>query len=1487
MDRLEIKFACLEDEYKFCLPVFGDGEEKLKLNSLPIGMTTIDFKFQGYEKERYNINADEVYAPYLLLVLDNYGRLFFSHLINKHLTEDILKKEEELKPIKLKGMFNFKNLFTVQQENLSSKIFESKSPFIPNMQPLFGNQMPQNNIFSSQSTQSNSHFNQKNESISSNQPSGNFNNIFGTNQVNNAKSNLFENNNKENKACEGNTNKFEGLFIKDNKPQQASEPQLFLKPSNNSNKKIEIVVDKKKEENTDKAAEGYEKIIQLNQPGVPSKEKNNFMAENQKIKSDNLINIEPNQPIINNGNNFIKSGNDADLSSESGSDSEFVVTTASNLKNKQCKKIFSNDINGEANKNLGLHLNQIKGEATPWYDDILEQFKHKKEKLEEIRKNDERILKEKFDKEIQEIEKNNQNELKIRQEEFNLLVKQVEQKEMKKKQIEDIRIKKQLELKMQQEVEMKQLENELKEKIFEESKKNICCNLEVYLEIIKNKVDVFVSEAKKIEKFQEEFKKHENIFNEIENEIEQYIKKKSEVEKEINLFYEKDYQKNVEYLSDRLNNLIEIILKNEQRLKPQEIEEFILNNQLNLTAENKKRVLSVKNKYEILHVKFEDKLKLFKKIYEDSKKLIDKFSNNETINNLLEIKEKYQGPMKKFNQQYSSNSCESDQMNVIEKNYNFNNIVKKEQIMNSNSNKFSQYEISHANIFEEIMCQYEKEYNRLGEEYAELEKTIENVKIASQNLNPNNIRSLGRENINKEAVTFDFNVCVKKVFCEKDIKSIYKNIRDNSSHCSRDPFENINLYYDLKQNLYRVLQNNIPKVEYIDDEGDDFDEIFDKDKKNSNQNNKKIPCDPHINVDASRENIKKVFSNLFSTERLQEIFKKYKDDNIKSRIEMANKQAQVEYEKKNKSLKIIEEELKTKENEKENFNKKASEPPSKAASNKSMPESKIIPVAPHGKIDISKNALYNTANDSNNQCPIKKSDSIKQNLKDQENLFGNVQHPGVQQDEKNRNKKNIDKEKFEEVKQNVFSNPFSSNILSQDQKPNIFSNQAGIDLKKEKEKQQQEINTNIDNKIENADKIKVNDNKESKLSIGGHQGSALFGDEKPAIFNANRSERNTNPLFTLSKTEEKNEKSSNVNNPFAPKSELIKDNKVEDKSFDKPIQQGLFSNIASNHLSNSLFAMNKESMEIKKDDGSNNLQKNNFSFANSTEVNNNNKDYEASKKCPDNEEPSELLNSLNLVNNKTENNPQAPSNVIPISAIKPMAENINQLKPSGNLNLFANKPPLNDQVKKEEVEKKSDALMKETNKLPEKKEEEQLKEQDDAKNLLLNQVNIQPLMSQNNNPLSNPNQSNNQNKDNKIFASPFQQMGIINSNQQQPNNNLFSQNQIKLGNSNTNQASGFSTFSAQLAQNNLISNMMNNQEKNNAASTGILDSLINPMQNHNMTFNNDSNAIPKAGFGQSSNLGAINSSFKVNYIKFIFYNEFLNLSNYHIIYSSL
>jgi len=475
--------------------------------------------------------------------------------------------------------------------------------------------------------------------------------------------------------------------------------------------------------------------------------------------------------------------------------------------------------------------------------------------------------------------------------------------------------------------------------MFTESKKNIACNLEVYLEIIKNKVNNFVAETEKLKTIQEEFNQNERVYLDIEKEVENYNLKKAEVENKISSFYDIDYNSNLEYLTARFNNLVEIILKSDKKLSDAELEEFILNNQLNLSAENKNKVLEIKRRYEKMILRFQDKLIKFRLQAEESEKLISKFSNNENINNILELNNKYEGSFNKFVQDLSvENNNYNFNINIAydspcnEKkpsdtecgktkgsfNFNFNrnkfnfreenkNIALHHINKNVNAqiNLIKNYEENaHTKLFEEIMKGYEIEYNSLKNQFDNILKEIS---------------VLGSVKNSNEAHKFIPANTDKNVFSETALKNLFKNHKENSSSVSQDPFININLYSELKKNLGKVLQNHIPIVEYIDDSGDDFDEIFDKDSDSDKKSIKNSSnYDPYANSNNFREMKKCEFTNIFSSKQLTEIYSKYKEQsNHLKVIEKAQIKAKEEFDSKNKNLDAYAKDLKKKE-EREN-----------------------------------------------------------------------------------------------------------------------------------------------------------------------------------------------------------------------------------------------------------------------------------------------------------------------------------------------------------------------------------------------------------------------------------------------------------------------------------------------------------------------------------------------------------------------------------------
>jgi hypothetical protein len=517
------------------------------------------------------------------------------------------------------------------------------------------------------------------------------------------------------------------------------------------------------------------------------------------------------------------------------------------------------------------------------------------------------------------------------EDEYNKKLAELEKKNQTIIEIETAKEKKRLENIQQSKEEAFKIQKELKENFFNESKQNIACNLEVYLEIIRNKVHGFIQETQILQAIKEDMKKSNEIYQEIEKEIEDYNLKKAEVVNKIYSFYDIDYNANIEYLSKCFNNLAEVLFKNNKKLSCEEIEEFILNNQLNLSSENQKKVMQIKQNYEKMVLRFKEKLEKFKKQKEESEKLIKKFSNNEKINNILELNNKYEGALNKFVQSHPpqeqntnlsinnkiNNNPSTNPANTGTFNFNFNrdkfNLKNNENKTINNKqpeNRLANYdENAHSKIFEEIMKEFEIEFESLKNQYDGIKNEIETIHRINHQA-PNNV-------LTDIPINAEFNLN-KSIYSESAIKNFYRNYKENSVYCSQDPFSNINLYNDLKNNLGKVLQNHIPRIEYIDDSGDDFDEIFNNDKKPDNAT--KVDYDLKANSAEFRESKKCEFANIFSTKDLNDVYQKYKEQcNQEKIIETAQIRAKKEFEANNKNLSDFAKEIKNRENKENSF----------------------------------------------------------------------------------------------------------------------------------------------------------------------------------------------------------------------------------------------------------------------------------------------------------------------------------------------------------------------------------------------------------------------------------------------------------------------------------------------------------------------------------------------------------------------------------------
>ena len=88
---------------------------------MPIGFTIIDFKFPGYDKDQIHVEGDEIQAPFLFLLLDNDGRLFFGYVINTHIVKTELKEDNDNLNLIMKGHFIIKlDKDMVSKENLNN-----------------------------------------------------------------------------------------------------------------------------------------------------------------------------------------------------------------------------------------------------------------------------------------------------------------------------------------------------------------------------------------------------------------------------------------------------------------------------------------------------------------------------------------------------------------------------------------------------------------------------------------------------------------------------------------------------------------------------------------------------------------------------------------------------------------------------------------------------------------------------------------------------------------------------------------------------------------------------------------------------------------------------------------------------------------------------------------------------------------------------------------------------------------------------------------------------------------------------------------------------------------------------------------------------------------------------------------------------------------------------------------------------------------------
>jgi len=801
-------------------------------------MTYINFLFEGHDKEKYTINAEEVFAPYLILILDNYGRLYFGYIVNKELTELPLKKDN--KKINLKGTLKI----SIKSENSSNN--QQQNDF---------------NVLNDKSLKPGKIFERK-EIKQENNNIINKNLNFEENNISPLYKNFLNNIDKKNEGIENNIIK--NLNLQDNNPgeninkNKLNEEQIQIKIKKGNNDVIEKSND----------------LININQFECHSNYKT-FLDKFQK-NQENKLNIE----------------------TFSESDSEYVPIKSLNIINKQCEKVYKND------KIEDFKTHSIKeniGIDSQWYKEEIEKYKSQKARLLELREEEKKILLDKFEKDSKELKEETKKIIEDRLAQNEKQISELKKISLKLVEMEEIKAKKNLEDAEKNREDKIILINDLKEKMFNESKKNFACNLEIYLEVIKNKVNYFVQQTEKLNIIQDNIKQSTNLFHNIELEIEKFNLFKKEVKDKINSYHQIDYNSNIEYLNERFNNLIEIIIKKEKNFLNEEIEEFILNNQLNLSEGNKNKVLEIKKRYEKLIGYFKQKILKFKEQYDQINKLIEKFSNNQNINNLLELNNKYEGSFNKFVQIYPQDlqvNCfnKKSQTNIRTLNFNFNKkkfkFTRESENSNLQKNSISNYdETAHTKIFEEIMKEYEFEYNNLKDKFENNKKEFNNLK----NLE-------GKKNyINKEIsisgqLNFNFN---KNVCSETAIKNLYKNHKYNNL-CSQDPFNNIDLFNELKKNISKVLQNHIPIVEYLDDSGDDFDDIFNKNKDVSTNNF----CDynPIANSQDFQLYKESEFVNIFSYKDLNDLYIKYRDDfNLEKIIENGEKKSKEENEK-NKSF---------------------------------------------------------------------------------------------------------------------------------------------------------------------------------------------------------------------------------------------------------------------------------------------------------------------------------------------------------------------------------------------------------------------------------------------------------------------------------------------------------------------------------------------------------------------------------------------------------
>ena len=743
--------------------------------SLPVGISFIDFKFNLYKEEKLILNKDEVYSPILVVLINNCGRLIFGYVVNKRLQESPLKNPE-LK-IDLKGNIEMQKILIANPVNISNIIFTNQLPIVTKI--IEKEKKPEISGLSI--------FENKNLANAENKNSvGSFgnNNNFNFN-LNDKNSNFIQPKKIEKieillnpvikpdqKQIQKETEeKLKGIILKDNFPDEKNinkkidniniPPAIF----NNNDSTFSIINDK------------------------DNKPKNTQIEFNKTLRKDEEKN-----------DNFNIYNSDSSIDQEEEiSDSEFIQTKTSNLINKQYN-IISGKVEKEQLKS------EIKVEPLNWYEEGIQEFKEQKLQKQKLKEQKENEMREKFEKEIAEIDKNNKLILNLKETENNKKKNEIELLNQEEIDLKDVQIKKEADLLELEKLDKLKILEELKEKIFLEAKKNIFCNLEVYSDIIKKKTQNFIEKSQIIDKLQEDLEKKKILSNQAEKLIEYYLTHQKEVENSIYSYLNSDYNENTEYLSEKFNNFINVIIKNERTFTSEEVDDFIYNNHLFLNEKSNKKILEIKKKLETLEPRFKNKIDQIRKHLYESMELINKFSSIKNIDNTLDVKNKYDAAIFKFKQDLPVNN------NSFRFNKNLNENPKLK-----NENNISQYE-NNANtkLFEDFMKEYESSYMDLKNQYEEIKKNIESFK--------------NTENKNKKLN--NNNHGEKIVFSDISVKNLYRNIKENkTNNISMDPFLNVNQYCEIKKNLYKILQNNIPKVEYIDLEGDDFDEIFDKEKK--------------------------------------------------------------------------------------------------------------------------------------------------------------------------------------------------------------------------------------------------------------------------------------------------------------------------------------------------------------------------------------------------------------------------------------------------------------------------------------------------------------------------------------------------------------------------------------------------------------------------------------------------------------------------------